>query len=296
MTEPFMGSEAVAAGTIAKSALRSRYTRLFPDVYIDRTADLTPFIRARAAWLWSNRSGVVAGLTASALLGAKWADHGGPVELFHHNRNPTPEVKVHGDRLESDEVTTADRMPVTTPARTALDLACWYPLGSAVAAIDALTRATNLDVADAVGLMQRQRGRRGIQGASVALDLVDAGAQSPKETWLRLLLVHDGLPRPQTQIPVLNEFDEPIAYLDMGWRERMVAVEYDGDHHRTSRSQYSYDVRRLEMLQRRGWIVIRVTADDRPADILRRVREALARRASRQSAGDSRASRLRDTA
>jgi very-short-patch-repair endonuclease len=87
------------------------------------------------------------------------------------------------------------------------------------------------------------------------------------------------LPRPQTQIPIHDEWGKAIAYLDMGWAELKVAVEYDGDHHRTSRSQYSYDVRRSEMLARRGWIVIRVTAEDSPEDVLRRVRDALARRA-----------------
>ena len=55
-----------------------------------------------------------------------------------------------------------------------------------------------------------------------------AGAQSPKETWLRLVLIQAGLPRPQTQIPVYDEFGEVIAYLDMGWEDVKVAVEYDG--------------------------------------------------------------------
>jgi hypothetical protein len=35
-------------------------------------------------------------------------------------------------------------------------------------------------------------------------------------------------------------------YLDMGWEEALVAVEYDGDQHRTDRWQYTKDVRRLE--------------------------------------------------
>ena len=70
-----------------------------------------------------------------------------------------------------------------------------------------------------------------------------------------------------------------MAYLDMGWEDALVAVEYDGEHHRTVRSQYSYDIRRLEMLQRRGWTVIRVTAADRAEEVVRRVRAALAGRA-----------------
>jgi len=91
-------------------------------------------------------------------------------------------------------------------------------------------------------------------------------------------LIQAGLPRPQTQIPVLNEFGSAIAYLDMGWEDVKVAVEYDGEQHRSDRRQYSWDVRRLEMLERLGWIVIRVLAGDRPAEVVGRVRAALARR------------------
>jgi very-short-patch-repair endonuclease len=66
----------------------------------------------------------------------------------------------------------------------------------------------------------------------------------------------------------------------MGWSEFMVAVEYDGDQHRTDRWQYVKDVRRLEILQRLGWVVIRVIAEDHAADIVRRVRQALRSRSS----------------
>ncbi|GAB4905929.1 hypothetical protein MAHJHV29_01030 [Mycobacterium avium subsp. hominissuis] len=68
------------------------------------------------------------------------------------------------------------------------------------------------------------------------------------------------------------------AYLDMGWEEIKVAAEYDGDQHRASRSQYVKDIRRLEMLERCGWIVVRVIAEDRPDQIIRRVRDARRRR------------------
>jgi hypothetical protein len=36
MNYPFIGSEAVAAGALSKSALRSQYNRVFPDVYLNR--------------------------------------------------------------------------------------------------------------------------------------------------------------------------------------------------------------------------------------------------------------------
>jgi very-short-patch-repair endonuclease len=66
----------------------------------------------------------------------------------------------------------------------------------------------------------------------------------------------------------------------MGWEDIRVAVEYDGDHHRSNRAQYVKDIRRLEMLEQRyGWIVVRVIAEDRPDDIIRRVDQARACRA-----------------
>jgi hypothetical protein len=228
MAEPFIGSEAVANGDVLKSALRTHYTKLFRDVYLSPGAELTPLVRARAGWLWSRRRGIVAGLSASALHGARWVDVTAPLEILHSNRNPLPGLRVRGNRIEDDEVALIDGVPVTTPARTALDLGCWYPTGEAVAAIDDLLRASDLKVAEVEALMQRYPSRRGIHSARNAIGLADPGAQSPKESWLRLLLIRVALPRPQTQIPVQDEFGDVIAYLDMGWEKLKVGVEYDG--------------------------------------------------------------------
>jgi very-short-patch-repair endonuclease len=281
MPQPFIGSEAVASGVLLKSALRTHYAKLFRDVYVSPDTEITPQIRAYAGWLWSGRRGIIAGLSSSSLHGAKWIDATAPMEVLHTNRNPLPGIRVHGDGISDDEVGAIEGIPVTTPARTALDLGCWYSKSEAVAAIDALARATDLKMPDVDLLAQRYPGRRGIRRARIALALADAGAQSPKETWLRLLLMQAGLPRPQTQIPVYGEFGDIVAYLDMGWEDVKVAVEYDGEQHRGDRRQYTWDIRRLETLERLGWIVIRVVAGDRPNDIVRRVRAALARRPSR---------------
>lgn len=279
MAEPFVGSKAIADGTLTRSQLCTGYTRLFRDVYVNRDVQVTAAVRAKAGWLWTRRQGVVAGVSAAAMHGSKWVDDTTTVELIHENRHRLPGLLTHGDRIERDEITVIDGVPVTTPNRTVLDLGCWYSITSAVAAIDSLARATEVKAADVELLAQRYPGRRGIARARVAITLFDEGAQSPKETWLRVVLIQAGLPRPQTQIPVLDECGKPIAYLDMGWEDAKVAVEYDGDQHRSDRSQYNWDVRRSEIVHRLGWTVIRVLAGDRPADIVRRVKSALAARA-----------------
>ena len=279
MQEPFLGSEALAAGRITPYRLRSRFVALHQDVYLARGTALTPVLRARAAWLRSRRRGVLAEFSAAALHGARWIDPARPAAIIDTNRRTAAGVYVREERIDDDEVCVIDGMPVTTPARTALDLARRYPLDLAVAAIDALGQAVEFKPADIELLTDRYQGRRGVSRARAALELIDAGAQSPKETWLRLLLIRAGLRAPQTQIAVRNDWGFVEAYLDMGWEDVKVAVEYDGDQHRTDRRQYVKDIRRLEMLERRGWIVVRVVAEDHPVDILRRVRAALAHRA-----------------
>lgn len=277
MIQAFIGSEALAGG-MSWGELQRGSARVYRDVYVPAGTEVTATVRAQAAWLWSRRRAVIGGLAAAALHGSKWVEHGLCVDLYHDNRHRLPGLTARAEQLGDDEICTVAGIPVTTPSRTALDLACWHPLVKAVASIDALARATDLMIAEVGSLAERQYGRRGIVRARRAIELADAGAQSPKESWLRTLLVEAGLPRPQTQIPIHDGFGKAIFYLDMGWPALKVAVEYDGDHHRTRRSQYSYDIRRLEMLQRRGWTVIRVTAEDSPDDVLRRVRDALARR------------------
>lgn len=138
MGEPFIGSEAVANGDVSASKLRSSYTSLFRDVYVAEGVELTPAARAKAGWLWSRRRGIVAGFTASAVHGAKWVDADRGVELIHDNRHRLPDLVIHGDAIADDEIARIDGVPVTLPARTAFDLACWYPVAVSVPAIDAL--------------------------------------------------------------------------------------------------------------------------------------------------------------
>lgn len=126
-------------------------------------------------------------------------------------------------------------------------------------------------------LMQRYGPVRGVRQLRELLPLVDPGAASPKESWLRLLLIDNGFPIPETQIPVFDGY-VPFAFLDMGWRHIHLAVEYDGDQHRTDRPQYVKDMRRHPKIAKRGWEVVRVIAEDKESEILAAAYEAWLRR------------------
>jgi hypothetical protein len=278
MAESFLGSEALACGRLTRHSLRSKYVAIHPDVYVPRASELTATSRAHAAWLWSRRRGVIAGRSASALHGAKWVDGRAPAQLLYDYRRPPKAIQTWSDCFGEDEIQTLADMRVTTPARTALDIACRYPVGSAVSALDALFRATHLKIADVEMLAERYKGRRGVRRARTALSFVDAGAESPRETWLRLLLIRAGFPAPQTQIPVHDQYGQLVAVLDMGWENIQLAVEYEGDHHRTDRRQFNHDIRRAEAVAVLGWAQVRVTSEDTEGGVVARVATAWDRR------------------
>jgi hypothetical protein len=273
----FLGSEAIARGALTRGQLRWNYRQIHRDVYLPKNACRTLRDDIQAAWLWSDRRGIIAGTAAAALHGAKWIDDFTPVELLGPFNHAPPGVIIRRERCLAEDFTELAGLPVTGLARTAFDIARHLPRAVAVRHLDALAAATGLAAADVQPLLTRYKGVRGVRQCQTALRLMDGGSQSPKESWLRLVLIDAGLPTPVTQIRVTD--GRLVAYLDMGWEGPKVALEYDGDQHRTDRQQYVKDIRRAEMFDRLGWHVIKVVSED-PADLIsQRARQALARRA-----------------
>ncbi|WP_197374446.1 hypothetical protein [Mycolicibacterium baixiangningiae] len=273
----FIGTEALASGAVTRHELARWHLRIYPDVYCPKRLELSLKDRIYAAWLWSRRRAVIGGLSAAAMQGAPWIDDDIPIELIWNNGRAPDGLLVRNDTLAADEVDRFGRLPVTNCARTAFDLGRRLPRDDAVARIDALMWAQRFARDDVVSLATRYPRARGLKALRVAVPLIDAGAASPKETWLRLLLIDNGYHSLTTQIPVFDR-EGLIGVADMGWPELRIAVEYDGDYHRTNRRRYVMDQRKLRRLGALGWIVVRVIAEDDEADILARVEQARRRR------------------
>jgi hypothetical protein len=69
-----------------------------------------------------------------------------------------------------------------------------------------------------------------------------------------------------------------VGVLDMGWRDVMVGVDYEGEHHRLTRRQFDRDIRRFDGVTELGWIDVRITVEDTDAVAIDRTRRAFARR------------------
>lgn len=268
MTEPFVGSEALASGMLNRYELSRYYRLLMPKIYVDKRTELSLQQRTKAAWLWTGREGVVAGAAASALHGASWVADDIRIELISAKIRAPRGVVTRRDLVYGDEVTRVDGLLVTSVERTAFDLGRRELIGSAVARLDALARATGFTADDVLALATRHPHARGLRQLEPALGLFDPGGHSPQETRLRLTLIGAGFPKPQTQIPVPGPDGNPKYFLDMGWEELMLAVEYDGAQHAES---LAYDIERADYIAQVGWTHVRVAAGHRKASVIARV-------------------------
>jgi hypothetical protein len=170
---------------------------------------------------------------------------------------------------------------LTTPLRTAFDLGRQRSRIEAVIALDAMCRRRLVTIAMLHDYIARHGALRGVSRIRERLPEVEPLCESPMETRLRLLLQDGGAPAPQAQFEVRTQQGHLIARVDLAYPQWMIALEYDGDHHR-ERVQFRRDVGRLNALHAAGWIVLRFTADDvlhNPARVLRHVTQAIKERA-----------------
>lgn len=257
--EPFVGSEAIAAGEVTRARLRGpEFVALYRDVYIGASAEVDLRVRLRAVELRAGPGAVIGGPMASIAWGAEcpWED---PEAVLTINRRVASDgIARRVDQLAASEIGERYGVRLTSPARTAFDLARrGGPITEVVAAVDALAYIEKLRAADLSAVIDAHTGYRGLVRAREVVALMDPLAESLMETRTRLALVFRGLPTPVSQHPVVLP-DGRRYRLDLAWPELRVAVEYDGEDHRDA-ARHAADLDRDAALRDLGWIVVRVT-------------------------------------
>ena len=157
-------------------------------------------------------------------------------------------VITHGAPLLSYEVASVDGIPVTSLARTAVDLArTRESFESALVVMDsALHRGASRHEIE--GILARGCGWRGIALARNAYGSSDHRAESVAETLSRAgMLTFPDIPMPQLQYEFLDEFGRLIARVDFYWEELKLIGECDG------RSKFETDLRPGESVADRHW-------------------------------------------
>lgn len=209
---------------------------------------------------------------AATLLGGRDAalSHRAAAALWGLWRPAAPEVATprqltrggitfHRAALPDDERTTRDGIPVTTPARTLLDLAGTTHLREIERAVDAAELA-GLGGSLSLGeLLERHPRRAGAKNLRWVLERGDLGlrvTRSKLERDFLALLRRRGLPLPQTNVAVLG-FE-----CDAVWHDERLIVELDTYGTHGGRRSFREDRRRDRALGAAGWRAHRVSDDD----------------------------------
>jgi len=201
-------------------------------------------------------------VTALRLLGADVPDRFQRLdELYVLTGDPAARIRRPGVRSAARGGATrtvlVDGLRVTDPATTFVHLAAELEVEELVVLGDALTRRTS-PLTDPVRLAEAVAGSarcRGVGRARLALGLVVPGTDSVPETATRRLLERHGFPRPQVNVVVRD-----AAGVYLSYPELRIAIEYDGDYHRTDRRAWQVDVERRQRLEDAGWRILTVTA------------------------------------
>lgn len=119
--------------------------------------------------------------------------------------------------------------------------------------------------------------RRGVDRLRAALPRIREGAMSPPETELRLDLVTAGLPEPMLDVEIRDDGGRLLGITELVYPNARVAIEVEGDHHRTSKRQWDRDLEKYATYTAAGWLVVRVTVSQvRSHRAVHLVRRALA--------------------
>lgn len=272
----------------ADDDVRRDFRRLHRGVYVDSGTTLTTTDRIRAAWMSAGSGSVVAGLSAQFLHGVRYPDVDGDVEMIRDLRGQGRRRSgirfIRTDRLSAHDIVEIAGMPVTSVVRTAYDLGRRRPDWLALGHLDDLARSAELDLAALWAYTRDHPRARGICQLRELVPLVDPLAESPGESWTRLIMHRHGLPRPESQIEVFDENGVLIARFDLGYRRYKIGIDYDGVEYHSSEEQKLHDHRRDGGVMRRGWIPLRTVAAALSADEngeMAKIRSALERRGYR---------------
>jgi hypothetical protein len=121
--------------------------------------------------------------------------------------------------------------------------------------------ARRRDVAVLLAAVERAHRRPGVLRLRAAAEWIRPGVMSPRETLLRLLVEPGGLPPLDVNTKRLTASGAYLGRPDLSDGCRKIAVEFEGDGHRTSRLQWRRDIERAARFVDDGWAFHRVTDD-----------------------------------
>jgi hypothetical protein len=158
------------------------------------------------------------------------------------------------------EIGTAKGLPVSRPVRALVECAPYMRVDDLVAFADYMLRWITRD--ELVRSVEAWGPVRGIARVKEALQYVRPGAESPRESIVRWVVMTGGLPEPVCNQDVFDTDGRLLGRPDMAYPEVKLIIEYEGRQHQADRGTYANDIRRRERFERSGWTFLLVIDRD----------------------------------
>lgn len=244
-----------------------RLFTVYPEVFVIGGAPRTTRQELMAAVLALGRGAALSHVSAASLWGML------PQPKTIHVATPRPRWRrkpfvVHrstdlGPRF-IDEI---DAIPVTTPARTIVDLGAVVGRRTVGLAFDAALRDRLVTLDEVAGVIEKVA-RRGRSGVGAARDLLEerqtwrGGTESVLEDLFRQLLQDAGLPLPEPQVYLRDASGRVVARVDFAYRDRRLVIELDGFRYHSDPGSFVKDRVRQNRVVSAGYRMLRYTAHD----------------------------------
>lgn len=203
------------------------------------------------------------------------------VTALRHRRRHSRDVVWHESYLMRDrDLTEVEGVPITTPTRTAIDLAVVLRRDELAIVVDDVIRRGLSSLARLRRMVERMGPRRpGAARIRRELELRsfdDVLPQSALETRFVELIRRCGLPEPHRQYRI--DAGGRRAYVDFAYPDRQVAIELDGYEGHGGRAAWQDDLHRQNAVASSGWRVVRFSWSDverRPEQVVAVVADVL---------------------
>lgn len=137
-------------------------------------------------------------------------------------------VRHHLGAITAEETTQVEQRWVTTPLRTALDVATLTGAERGLVVVDWFLQQRSFTESDLVAAYAPRRMWPGTLSLELVTKLARTGSESPGETRVRFLCWQMGLPQPELQYLVFDKDGVLVARVDLAWPELGIYVEFDG--------------------------------------------------------------------
>jgi very-short-patch-repair endonuclease len=292
----------LSRSAISRRLAAGKWTQALPGVYSISGVPPSPRQRLIAACLWAGDAAVASHRAAASL----WEIEGfasAPAELSIPGRRSQPPKGVICHQVASlppGDVTRRHGIPVTTPARTLLDLGAVAGKRRVEGAMHQVLRR-GLASVEKLERMVGEAGGKGRRGVGVLRGILEAGVPPgaeikacgpgyvPPESELEALVFNmlrgSGLPMPVPQFRVRDEHGEVILRADFAFVDDWLLMPIDGYSVHSDREAWYEDRRKRNAVVVLGWGIFSITYDDlrnRPDELLASLR--IARRNARRRA------------